>query len=115
MYHLRLIKGLSYYGRVAATRQSPDVFVEDKAKADAAVASGYFELLAQAPPGPEFGHFDVASLESWKLEELKKLAADLGAEVQGLKSKAEYIAAIAAVEIAPGAAGVNLTDYGDVD
>lgn len=113
MYHLRLIKGLSYYGLVAATRQSPDVFVEDKATADAALASGYFELLAQAPPGPEFGHFDVASLESWKLEELKKLAADLGAEVQGLKSKAEYIAAIAAVEIAPGAAGVNLTDYGE--
>ena len=39
MYHLRLIKGLSYCGLVEASKIQPDVFVEDKAVADAALAS----------------------------------------------------------------------------
>lgn len=51
MYHLRLIKGLSYYGVVEASKEQPDVFVEDKNVADAAVASGYFVLLAEAEQG----------------------------------------------------------------
>ena len=44
MYHLRLIKALSYSGIVEATKQRPDVFVKDKATADKAVATGYFQL-----------------------------------------------------------------------
>lgn len=44
MYHLRLIKALSYSGIVEATKQKPDVFVEDKAIADKAIATGYFQL-----------------------------------------------------------------------
>lgn len=45
MYHLRLIKARSYCGAVEATRQNPDVFVEDGAVALSAVASGYFKLI----------------------------------------------------------------------
>lgn len=52
MYHLRLIKALSYTSVVKATKQHPDVFVEDKATADAAVATGYFQFLG-AGPEPE--------------------------------------------------------------
>lgn len=52
MYHLRLIKALSYTGVVEATKQRPDVYVEDKAIADAAVATGYFKLIKDE--GEEF-------------------------------------------------------------
>ena len=45
MYHLRLIKGLSYTGAVRATKKEPDVYTDDEAIAQGAVASGYFELL----------------------------------------------------------------------
>ena len=38
-YHLKLVKALSYYGPVKATKEHPDVFVEDEAIAQAAVAS----------------------------------------------------------------------------
>ena len=44
-YHLKLVKALSYYGLVEATREHPDVYVEDEATAKAALASGYFLSL----------------------------------------------------------------------
>ncbi|MCX4265954.1 MAG: hypothetical protein OSJ64_03955 [Firmicutes bacterium] len=105
MYHLRLIKGLSYAGVVKATRKSPDVFMEDKATADKAVASGYFELLEIDEPSAVPKPLDTASLEAMKGEELKKLAADLGVDVQGLKTKAEYITAIVTADTAPDSEG----------
>lgn len=43
MYHLRLIKGLSYHGVVSATAKHPDVYTDDEAVYAAALASGYFE------------------------------------------------------------------------
>lgn len=46
MFHLRLIKGLSYFGIVSATKKNPDVYTDDKATADKAVASGYFVLVS---------------------------------------------------------------------
>ena len=48
MYHLKLVKALSFTGIVTATKKNPDVFVEDKATADAAVATGYFKLIEEA-------------------------------------------------------------------
>lgn len=48
-YHLRLCKSLSYKGVVSATKKQPDVFVEDKATAEAAVATGYFNLVEDDP------------------------------------------------------------------
>ena len=45
MYHLKLIKALSYTGAVTATREKPDVFTEDETVAMYAISSGYFELV----------------------------------------------------------------------
>lgn len=44
------------------------------------------------------GRLAAAELESWDYNELKKLAADMGVEPKG-KKKADYIAAIASVEV----------------
>lgn len=45
------------------------------------------------------GHLDPAELELWKVENLKKLAADMGIDVSACKKKADYVAAITAVEV----------------
>ena len=106
-YHLKLIKALSYCGVVTATRQHPDIFVEDKATADAAVATGYFKLLEseegiKQEPTAQIAHLDPAQLEEMKLDGLKQLAVDMGVDTTGLKKKADYVAAISAVEVIPG-------------
>lgn len=44
------------------------------------------------------GHLSAEDLEGWDYNELKKLAANMGVEVKG-KKKADYIAAITAVEV----------------
>ena len=108
MYHLKLCKGLSYYGMdgaLKATRKQPDVLTEDKAIADAAVASGFFKLVGEGeapgfpPPGEVLGHLDPAQLESMTIPDLKKLAGEMGVDIKGLKDKAAIIAAIAAVQV----------------
>lgn len=106
MYHLKLCKGRSYYGMggaLKATRQKPDVFTEDKATADAAVASGYFKLAGKTPgfppAGEVLGHLDPQQLESMTIPDLKKLAEEVGADIKGRKDKASIIEAICAVEV----------------
>lgn len=126
MYHLKLIKSLSYTGVVTATKKNPDVFVEDKAIADTAVATGYFKLVEEVEEMPgktaaTVGHLDEAELAEMKFDDLKRLAADMGVDTKGLKSKADYAKAIAAVEVTPGteedgpdAGGEeNEVDYGE--
>lgn len=103
-YHLKLIKGLSYTGfdgAINATAEQPGVSVEDKDTADALVASGYFKQVEAVNDEPEMleGHLDRAQLEGMKLDELKQLAADLGLDTKGLTKKAEYVEAIASVEV----------------
>ncbi len=108
MYHLRLRMGLSYCNAnstIKATRQKPDIYIEDKATADAAVASGFFTLIGEEdtpafpPPGEVVSHLDRKQLETWTVPDLKKLAGDMGVDIKGLKDKAAIIAAIAAVEV----------------
>lgn len=118
MYHLRLIKSLSYTGVVEATSKNPDVFTEDKATADAAVATGYFKLMedngAAAPE--QTAHLSKAQLEEMKFDDLKSLAADMGVYTTGFKKKADYVEAIAAVEVIPGPEtdeDGNEVDYGE--
>lgn len=48
------------------------------------------------------GHLDAAQLETMTNEQLKNLAADMGVDVTGCKKKADYIAAIVAVEVGLG-------------
>ena len=125
MYHLKLMKSLSYTGVVTATKKNPDVFVEDKATADAAVATGYFKLVGEVEKTLEKaadtsavtkGHLGETDLSNMKLDDLKRLAADMGVDTKGLKSKADYAKAIAAVEVMPDSESdgeVNEIDYGE--
>ena len=106
MYHLRLCKGLSYSnGRITATRQHPDVHLEDKAVADALAASGYFKLVdgqeasSFPPPGEVLGHLDPDQLDGMTIPQLKELAGEMGVDIKGIRDKAGIIAAIAAVEV----------------
>lgn len=115
-YHLKLIKALSYCGVVTATHQHPDVIVEDKATADAAVATGYFKLLAAEETPAQTAHLDPAQLEEMKVDDLKQLAADMRVDTTGFKKKADYVAAIAATEVIPGPETDeegNEADYGE--
>ncbi len=46
MFHLRLVKAMSYTGYgLSVTKKNPDVFMEDKAQAEALTKSGYFQLV----------------------------------------------------------------------
>lgn len=108
MYHLKLCKGLSYYGMggaLKATRQQPNVCTDDKVTADAAVASGYFKLVGEqeAPgfplPGEVLGHLDPEQLEDMTIPNLKKLAGKMGVDIKGCKDKAAIIADIVAAEV----------------
>ena len=82
-YHLRLSRGLSYDGIVSATKARPDVFVEDKAAAEQAVATGYFTLVsgpakAQSPdpePSAPARNLSREWLATLNYNELKKLAS----------------------------------------
>lgn len=49
-------------------------------------------------PEKVYGHLSAENLETWDYNDLKKLAADMGVEPKG-KKKADYIAAIVAVEV----------------
>lgn len=118
MYHLRLIKALSYTGLVSATQKNPDTFTEDKAIADGAVASGYFTLIegeAEEEQQEAKYHLDKAQLDEMKFDDLKKLAADMGIDITGIKKKADLVDAIAAVEVEPGEPvdDENEVDYGE--
>lgn len=106
-YHLKLSKGLSYFGNgITATKEQPDVFVDSKAAADAAVATGYFKLIggdADVASGgsPDIinGHLDPEQLKKLTVKELEKLAADMGLDISDCKNKGETVAALAAVEV----------------
>ena len=50
-------------------------------------------------PEKQTGHLDPAQLETMTNEQLKNLAADMGIDVSSCKKKADYVAAIAAVEV----------------
>lgn len=107
MFHLRLIKALSYDGAVRASAGAPDVFTDDPEKYSAALASGYFEAIQGAQedtgdgPEPEMlkGHLDPAQLETMSEENLAKLAADMGLDASGLNTKEELVKAVSAVEV----------------
>ena len=92
-YHLKLTKALSYCGVVKATKKNPDLFVEDKATADEAVATGYFKLVEgeeapEPPKDPEPGK----TLDEMTVPELETYAAYKGVNLKGISKKADIIA-----------------------
>lgn len=96
-YHLKLIKALSYCGVVTATHQHPDISVEDKATADAAVATGYFKLVeteesAEEKTPEESGEKEPGKkLEEMTVPELETYAAYKGVSLKGISKKADII------------------------
>lgn len=113
MYHLRLCKALSYTGVVSATRKEPDVFAEDKAIADKALASGYFQLVEDddRQTATVKGHLSKRQLEGMKVSDLKKLAEAMGIDTSGIEKKAELVEAISAEEVEAPAEEENEVDY----
>ena len=121
MYHLKLMKALSFTCIVTATKKNPDVFLEDKATADAAVATGYFKLIEEAEEPPEGGEEKEPGegggdkepgkkLEEMTVPELETFAAYKGISLKGISKKADIIAKLKA-EL--GAAETeNEVDYG---
>lgn len=101
MYHLRLIKGLSYSGDVEATRNVPDAYTLDEAIAKNAVASGFFKLIEDVEGAPnEQGESDGrrVELETKKLDELRDIAEGLGIDHKQHKNKAALVDAILEAE-----------------
>lgn len=96
MYHLKLCKGLSYYGVIQATKENPDVFVEDKEIADKAIESGYFSMIGSDDKKKtvENVRLDREQLDAMKLDDLKKLAEDMEIDISGLKKKSDFIDAV---------------------
>ena len=98
MYHLKLVKALSFTGIVTATKKNPDVFVEDKATADAAVATGYFKLIEEAEEPTEGGEDKepgeggVDKEPGMTVPELETFAAYNGISLKGISKKADIIA-----------------------
>lgn len=120
MYHLKLVKGLSYNGVVSASQKNPDVYVLEEALANQAVATGYFKLVSgeiervqlSSAQDVKFGNLDTTQLENMKLEALKRLAEDMGLDPSAYKKKADLIEAISSVEVIPAREG-NEVDYGE--
>lgn len=98
MFHLKLIKALSYYGIVKATKKNPDVYTDDKAVADAAVATGFFELVespAQQDTQPEAEpeeREEGKTLEEMTVAEIETFATYHGVSLKGINTKAKKIA-----------------------
>lgn len=105
MYHIKLIKSRSYKGVVSATKAKPDVYVEDKAIADKAVASGFFKLIegaeeqaadAQNEAGTQDNEPDYEGLEEMTKAELTDYAEKNGISIEGCSTKAQILEAISA-------------------
>lgn len=91
-YHLKLTKGLSCCGVVKATKKHPDVFVEEKETADAAVATGYFKLVEEEPVEPPKDPEPGKTLEEMTVSELETYAAYKDVSLKGIRGKENIIA-----------------------
>lgn len=106
MYHLRLMKGLSYSGAVSATKDHPDVYVEDEKRYQAAMKSGYFEEISctetvddtdvDPSESQECTEKEASgdSLDDMSQTELKAYASLNGIDITGLKKKEDIVKAI---------------------
>ena len=104
MYKVKLIKGLSYTGAVHATKDNPYVDVESKEAADAAVATGYFELVEATADdntdGEKNDNSGATDLDKMTVPQLKAYATEKGIDLEGASRKDDIIAKIAAAATA---------------
>ena len=120
MYKVKLIKGLSYTGAVHATKDNPYVDVESKEAADAAVATGYFELVEATADdntdGEKNDNSGATGLDKMTVPQLKAYAAEKGIDLEGASRKDDIIAKIAAAATADdntGGEDDGAADYGE--
>ena len=97
MFHIRLIKSLSYHGIVKATKEKPDVYTDDEAIATAAVATGFFELVKspEQQDKPETEPEEIKqgkTLEEMTVAEIETFATYYNVSLKGIKGKAKIIA-----------------------
>ena len=110
-YHLKLKKALSYCGVIEATKQHPDVFVADKAIAEAALASGYFYLIPDTEETIEDEKLYLKkTLEKMTIPELETFAAYKGISLKGINKKTDIIAELK--KELPPQETENKVDYG---
>lgn len=111
-YHLKLVKGLSYHGVISATVKNPDVYTDDKAIADKAVNTGYFEVVdndtyneesdidaVSGDNNDELFNFDdennsTEDFGSYTVKELRAYAKEHNIDISHCENKADYINAI---------------------
>lgn len=95
MRHLKLSKGLSYDGIVKASKDKPDVYLDDDGKADAALETGYFDEVGDQEQAGADGEItaepDYDTLESMTKAELAKYAASWKIDVSKCKTKADIL------------------------
>lgn len=116
MHYLKLIKGLSYWNRyVKASKDHPDIYVEDGPAYESAMKSGYFEEVdmpdKEVPEGgdpvsdttapasesdPEETEED--GFENMSVSDLKAYAQLNGIDIAGAKKKEDILAVIRAAE-----------------
>ncbi|TCX51934.1 MULTISPECIES: hypothetical protein [unclassified Dehalobacter] len=120
---LKLTKGLSYRGglngALKATKDKPFISVETKKEAEAAVATGYFEIVGAAAPAAPAANLlnDVKSssavttadlpkaLSKMTTDELVAKATDLNVDISECKTNKERVETIqAAIDAAAEAA-----------
>jgi hypothetical protein len=78
---------------------------DDPERIEDCCSRGLIEICGEDPGDgfpEEARHLAREGLEDMKVEDLKKLAADMGIDTAQLKKKAELIAAICAEEVIPG-------------
>lgn len=125
--------GISYkdeYGTDRFTLKTPEngAFECEDTQAERFVSLGVAEYVdatvsaeVEATPEegenaePETGTLDSEQLKTMSFSQLKELAADMGADVKGCKSKGDYINAITALEVEAGDEDDDLPDLGAAD
>jgi len=93
-YKLKLKKALSYTGIVKASKENPYVAVEDKAIAEKAVATGYFELMPEENSENEDTDKETnknKKLDEMNVSELETFAAYNNISLKGITKKADII------------------------
>ena len=123
--------GISYTDEHGAARHAlrtaeDGVFSCDEQQASRLVSLGvaaYADEPQAATPArtepegekPSTGTLDPEHLKGMSFSQLKELAAEMGADVKGCKSKSDYINAITALEVEAGDEDDDLPDLGAAD
>lgn len=91
-YRLKLKKAISYTGIVSASKSNPYVDVEDKATAEKAVSTGYFEIISEdTAEAADSAECNGKRLEEMNISELEDLAVYNDISLKGITKKADII------------------------